>query len=268
MDCLEVADISTPAALGHDLVNTLAAPATLAIDLLALLKKSAASMRATASTSTAGSDIEMEILNLFPQKSPRLPPHSELPGTFNHSKDSAAMANTNHRQANLDEELTMTDFDDGVLIDTGKLVMTETNDGVLVDLQHLDSDKPDALARFLLGRKPRDVSDAEWSTFCKNHMAVLNSVEFHGELMQAYEQENNEPWINIEEVESPLPAIETLKFRAEALLQDFKENPVPDVRDLVEAKARHHETVRDVRQEVIHNAETQVGQTAALFGEA
>ncbi|EXJ66953.1 uncharacterized protein A1O5_10148 [Cladophialophora psammophila CBS 110553] len=83
------------------------------------------------------------------------------------------------------------------------------------------------------------VSESERLIFCKNHLAVLESIKFRGEMMHAFEKECKKPWFNADEFEDDLPPLlpptRHIRIKAEELLKEFAENPIADVRDLLVA---------------------------------
>jgi hypothetical protein len=86
------------------------------------------------------------------------------------------------------------------------------------------------------GNKQPNVSMRDVLKFCRKHMAVLESIKRKGELMQVFEQE----WLDTaqfkENQPSPLPSTQHIRLKAQELLREFVENPLPDIRDFLRAK--------------------------------
>ena len=73
--------------------------------------------------------------------------------------------------------------------------------------------------------------------YCVRHKEVLEAIRSHGALMQAFDDKFiEEPWYLPIEGEKPsyLPSV---GHRARDLLEEFRANPLPDIRDLLQAKA-------------------------------
>ncbi|OAL27712.1 hypothetical protein AYO22_03378 [Fonsecaea multimorphosa] len=107
------------------------------------------------------------------------------------------------------------------------------------------------------------VSESDRLIFCKKHVAVLESIRFRGEMMHAFEQECKEPWFKPIDFEDDLPPLLPptmhIRMKAEELLKDFAENPVPNIKDMLEAKRRHKTSVCKAWNEMLETDERNVG---------
>ncbi|OQV04086.1 hypothetical protein CLAIMM_09030 [Cladophialophora immunda] len=118
---------------------------------------------------------------------------------------------------------------------------------------------------FNIGLDHAAISESDRLIFCKKHSAVLESIRFRGEMMHAFEQECKQPWYNGIELEddlaSLLPSTKHIRMKAEELLKDFAENPIPDIRDVLEDKRQRKPSVCKVWREMLETHEREYGET-------
>ncbi|OAP60300.1 hypothetical protein AYL99_05302 [Fonsecaea erecta] len=109
-------------------------------------------------------------------------------------------------------------------------------------------------------------SELDKLVFYKKHLAVLESIRFRGDMMRAFEQECKQPWFNPSEFEDDLPPLlpqtTHIRRKAEELLKDLVENPIPDIGDMLEAKGQRKTSVCMAWHVVLESHGRDIGKKA------